>query len=238
MTTIVRRPMGDGEIKMGFELAKKISKEWIKLIERNGRVGSEVYGLKVVGRDKRGTIVRLGKDAFKILHDGRNSNNFGYETKGGSSLDVGGDIMQGCMFTSPADVSTATSLTFYVSTTAGVTKHVKAVLVLHSTLAIVPNGVGTPVDVPASSAGWKTSSFATPPTLIPNTEYVLMMIPDGTVTIYYSAGAVNQRHADGSNSYASPQDPTGAFQANDKVSIYCTYTPGGAAAGKMTVQVM
>jgi hypothetical protein len=65
-----------------------------------------------------------------------------------------------------------------------------------------------------------------------------MMIPDGTVTIYYTAGAVNQRHADGSNSYAFPQDPTGAFQANDKVSIYCTYTPGGAAAGKMMVQVM
>jgi hypothetical protein len=147
---------------------------------------------------------------------------FGYTTAGASTSNPVNDTMYGSVFTAPSDVLTATSLSFYVGVGTGFTAGIKGVLVLHSNLNIVTNGVGNAVS--ATGTGWQTSSFSSPPSLSPSTDYVLMLIPNFGILFYYDAGATNQGHYDTSNSYASPTNPTDATHNNNKYSIYCTYT--------------
>lgn len=152
--------------------------------------------------------------------------NFGYETGGGSEYAINADRLYGSLFTSPADAETATSLTFYVKHTAGC--NFKGVIVLHSNLNILTNGVGNPVAVQALD--WYTSTFATSPALSPSTGYVLMFIPDGNANYRCDAGDPDQEHDDTTNSYASPTNPTDIAHYAYKISVYCTYTATGVEA--------
>jgi hypothetical protein len=147
---------------------------------------------------------------------------FGYTTVGGSYVGFPTDFMVGSVFTSPADAGTANSLTFYVSADAS-GAFVKGVIVLSSNLTILTNGVGSAVAMP-TTAGWVTSTFSTPPSLSPNTDYVLMNVVGYVSYKFYYDTATNQGRVDTTNSYASPSNPTDALFNNNKYSIYCTYT--------------
>jgi len=97
-----------------------LSKELIREIERNLMIGSTINGMKVVSRDKHGTVVHLGGDSFKILHNGKNQNVFGnpligdpifgYETLGTLYVRGIGNTISGSIFTCPEN-GTAQSVT-------------------------------------------------------------------------------------------------------------------------------
>lgn len=149
---------------------------------------------------------------------------FGYGTVGASMDNGPGDnYFGGSLFTSPADAQTANSITAYIGGY-GDSTNAKGVLVLHSNLNIVTNGIGSVVNVPNTPSSWSTSSFSTPPSLSPNTGYVLMVIWETSFRLYYDTGAANQWHNDATNSYASPTNPTDAAHFTYKFSIYVTYT--------------
>ena len=152
---------------------------------------------------------------------------FGYTTAGATYRNFTGNMMELSLFTSPADVGTATSISgyFYCSTT----EYWKAIIVLHSSLNIVTNGIGT---ASLLGGGWRTSSFATPPSLTANTDYLIGGIPNPTGNAIYimaDAGSTDQEHRCFSNSYASPTDPSlHSYSHYDyKLSFYCTYTAVG-----------
>ena len=156
--------------------------------------------------------------------------NFGYEVAGGSETSAGVNEMQGSLFTSPADVDFANSISVYMSELSPT--QFKGIIVSHSDMHIITNGIGEATDLNTSypTYSWHTSSFSTPPSLSPNTEYVLMwVVGDCTSMIKYDTGDTDQGHDDDSNSFASPSDPTDAQHTDYKFSIYCTYTSGSAA---------
>lgn len=155
--------------------------------------------------------------------------NFGEEEAGGTQASIGGNKLRGSVFASPAGTNTATSITAYTYLGSG-TGYIKGVLVLESNLNIVENGVGgaaliTPTGWPPQ---WITSTFATPPSLTASTDYALTKITDVTTTIWYDAGTTDQEVRDGTNSYASPTNPTDASRYNICNSIYCTYEEAAA----------
>jgi len=148
---------------------------------------------------------------------------FGYETVGGSDYLNSGDEMDGSLFTSPADAGSADSISMYVKAATGPPRYLKGVIVLHSNMNILTNGVGVEVKG-NTTASWHTSDFSTSPDLSGNTEYVLMGVFSGGFLFYYDTGETDQGHIDETNNYDSPEDPTDATHNNYKFSIYCTYT--------------
>jgi hypothetical protein len=226
-----------------FKFPKKLPKKWIEEIERNGRVGSLVHGLKVVGKDKRGTIVHLGKDSFKILHNGKNQNvfgnplvggldpNFGYETIGADVIlcDSTHEYIRGSVFTI-TEAGTADSITVALRRAAAGSDKVKCAIYLHSDLSLVGATEERTLDL-TTTAIWYTFNFAAPkPSLTGNTEYVLVAWADYTAqTIYMArvAGNTDQSHRQdlAYNNFPNSLVPTHYAY---KDSIYCTYTTGGA----------
>jgi len=196
-----------------------------KLIDAEGKTAWADLSID----EKRGVLtITLPQDfldraAYPVVVDPT----FGYESAGGSTHGLSGNDMIGSKFTSPSDVDTAESLTFYVST--GVYTYAKGILVLSSDMTILTDGIGEPIQVPVSSPNWVTSTFTNPPSLQPNTEYYLMIICDNDFIFYWDSGETNQAAFDSTNSYTSPSDPTDAIFAPRKYSIYCTYTAGGGA---------
>ncbi|MFC1658223.1 right-handed parallel beta-helix repeat-containing protein [Candidatus Omnitrophota bacterium] len=151
--------------------------------------------------------------------------NFGYTTIGGSNFYAWADELDGYTFTSPPNAESANSISIYNGDTSG--GNFKGVIVLRSSLNIIANGVGNAAAVSAS-AGWSTSTFASPPALSPSTGYALMFINDFTGYPAWDSGAANQEVYDDSNSYSSPTNPTDAGFYDYKMSIYCTYTSSAA----------
>jgi hypothetical protein len=129
------------------------------------------------------------------------------------------------LFTSPADSEGAIipSIVWYGRTGSG-TGNAKAVLVLHSTLAII--AVSEAVSV-STTAQERTCTFSSPPTISANTEYVLMMIFSASTRFYYASGSTNQGHYDTSNSYTTPTNPTDAVHNNYKYCIRANYNAKG-----------
>jgi hypothetical protein len=145
---------------------------------------------------------------------------FGCTTQGSDYSSVNANTMYGSLFTSPSATVIAKSISFYGRSSSG-TANVKCLIVRHSDMQII--AVTNPVSV-TTTLQWRTATFSSPPTLSPNTEYVLMIIPDNTARFYYTTGSTNQGHNDASNSYSSPTNPTDASHNNYKYSIYCNYT--------------
>jgi hypothetical protein len=146
---------------------------------------------------------------------------FGYEGEGASAVSIGANEMYGAKFTSGA-AGLATSIKVYAAKIFS-NFNAKLVLVKHSDLTIVTNGVGSAVSIGA--LGWYESTFATPPAIEASTEYVLMMVVEAAGNIRYSAGDTDQAHDDYSNNYGTPTNPTDANHGTRKYSIYCIYTP-------------
>ncbi|MCK4528013.1 hypothetical protein KAW18_11645 [candidate division WOR-3 bacterium] len=134
----------------------------------------------------------------------------------------------GSLFTSPANIDKAQSFTAYMRTAAAA--NMKALLVLHSNLNIITDGIGAPVSLEGAPS-WSTSIFGTDPDPENSTEYVLMAVTSATGYLYYDFGDANQGHQDNTNSYSSPTNPTDATHNANEYSIYCTYTEGAPPAG-------
>ena len=134
---------------------------------------------------------------------------------------VSANYIYGSLFTSPADSegTTISSIVWYGRTSSG-TGNAKAVLVLHSTLAII--AVSEAVSV-STTAQERTCTFSSPPIISANTEYVLMMIFSASTRFYYASGSTNQGHYDMSNSYTTPTNPTDAMHNNYKYCIRANY---------------
>ena len=225
---------------MTFKFPKKLPKKWIEEIERNGRVGSLVHGLKVVGKDKRGTIVHLGKDSFKILHNGKNQNvfgnplvggldpNFGYETKGATEIQTAGNYLHATKFYCP-ESGTATSITAYIkfySTTQ------KVKFAIYTDNAGYPNtlvGYTEEGTIESGWDNWKTLNIVSGGSLSAG-YYWLVWWADGILYFYYDAGDTGQHVAKVSVTYDGfPSTfPSGGTSSARKYSIYCTYSTGGA----------
>ena len=134
---------------------------------------------------------------------------------------VTANYLYGSVFTSPADAGGATlqSITWY-GRGASVSGNAKAVLVLHSTLAII--AVSNVVAF-TTTAAERTCTFASPPTISASTEYVLMMVFSVSTRFYYEAGSTNQGHQDTTNSYTTPTNPTDATHSTNRYRISATY---------------
>ena len=151
---------------------------------------------------------------------------------GASWVESEDDVMIGTLFTSPANIDTAQSVSVYVKKVGTFSMYnfnIKNVIVLHSNLNIITNGIGGESAEVASTTGiWVLSDFATDPSPTTSTEYVLMTVQGGSAARFYLAydsGSANQGHVDTSNSYSpSPTDPTDATHNSNEYSIYCTYT--------------
>lgn len=171
---------------------------------------------------------------------------FGYTSLGASVLGPSQDKLYGSVFTSPSDMGTVSTIHHAIVSDLGTGRFFKQVVVLHSDLNIVTNGVSNataiPYDADQHADSFTSSSFATAPTLSASTDYILFVIhSDGDWSNYslYDTGSANQYHFDGSNSYTTPTNPTDAVHGDDnggpsnaKVSSYITYTAaGGGSSG-------
>ncbi|MEM3695165.1 MAG: hypothetical protein QXJ11_04325 [Candidatus Bathyarchaeia archaeon] len=144
---------------------------------------------------------------------------FGNTVQGSNYTTVGANVMYGSLFTSPPATVVAKNITFYGRSTSQ-TRNVKCLIVRHSDLKII--AITNPVSI-TTTAQWWTAIFPYPPTLTPNTEYLLMIIPNAQVRFYYTTSSTNQGYYDTTNSYASPTDPTDALNNLNRYSIYCNY---------------
>jgi hypothetical protein len=144
---------------------------------------------------------------------------FGSTATSSNYVNVNANTMYGSLYISPSAAVTVKSISFYGRSNSG-TANVKCLIVRHSDMQII--AVTNPVSV-TTIPQWKNATFSSPPTLSPNTEYVLMIIPDNQVRFYYTTGSPYQGHNDASNSYSSPTNPTDASHNNYQYSIYCNY---------------
>ena len=154
---------------------------------------------------------------------------------GGSWYECCAGAPMGTLYTSPANISTAQSVSTYLKEVYGdASFNMKGLIVLHSNLNIITNGIGNPVNIPTGDSGhWFTSVFGTDPSPAASTEYILMQINNGddwdygVASMAYDAGDANQGHEDWANSYASPANLVAVNHYNYEFSIYCTYTAAG-----------
>jgi len=197
-------------------------------------VGSETWADLLLDEPNGKLIITIDQDFLdNAVYPVSIDPNFGYETQAGTYKWFGGGYMYGDLHTSPAGNNNAVSISVWCHRY-GSAFDLKGVLVLHSNLNIVANGVGPPVEVPVSDA-WITSTFATQPSLSASTEYVLMVIPEcsgSDCCLYYDTGEADQGHQDYSNNYASPTDPTDAYHNTRLYSIYCTYEEAAGVTEK------
>jgi hypothetical protein len=145
---------------------------------------------------------------------------FGSNAESSNYVSVSANYMYGSLFISPPTTVIANSISFYANRGTSGTANVKCLLVRHSDMQIV--AVTNPVSV-TTTLQWRTATFQLPPVLSPSTEYILMIIPDNTIRLYYTTGSADQGHNDATNSYSSPTNPTDASHNNNRYSIYCNY---------------
>lgn len=177
-----------------------------------------------VGTQSNFTAQQYGPDSiYDILTEGNTesgSGSFG-SSSGSSYTTVSANQTLGSMFTSPEDSEGATisSISWYGRTSTG-NGNAKAILVLASTKEIV--AISDAVAYSAS-AKERTNTFASPPTISGNTDYILMMIFDVPTRLYYSSGTANQGYLDTTNNYYSPVNPIDATNNNNKYRIHAHY---------------
>ena len=147
---------------------------------------------------------------------------FGYDSEYGGVLLHGVDRLVGCIFTSPSGTGQSIEkITAEVYAESG-TVNIKAVIVDVDTMAIVSNGVSTPVTVTTTQHTWYDFSFSTRPEIEGDTDYCLMLIASGSFRFYYGSDSYTSKY-DNSNSYTTPQNPgTWSSQSNTGYSIYAT----------------
>jgi hypothetical protein len=158
---------------------------------------------------------------FATLTEGPISNpssSFGNPSSSGSSYtQISGSGSLGDSFTSGNLSSSVSSISFFGRSATG-TISAKA-LICDSTGLILTNGISNPASI-TTTAAWWTFTFASPPTINPNTTYWLMIIANGNVRLYYSSLTGGTSKSDSSNNYVSPTAPTDATSGIIQYRIY------------------
>ena len=151
---------------------------------------------------------------------------FGYTSIGATSDYTGANRLFGSWFTAPSDVYQAESITKYTREHNGQSgHHWKGLLVLRSDKTIIADGVTDPGELP-TTIDWVTVTYSTKPTLAAGVDYAICAVGEYAMDDRYDSEA-GKGLFDGTNSYASPTDPTDGSWYGYKISIYATYTTGG-----------
>lgn len=195
---------------MTFSFPEKLPKKWLKIV-----------------KDSRGTIVKTGRDSFKILHNGKNQDAFGYQDKGPSVVGLSPDIIFGCRPHACPSVGTATSITVYLEYWDTLPKIKCAIYKdLDNTLV----GYTEEWTLTAGWDGWKQFNIVWGGALIA-TNYILCVWVNNMVKTYQLDPAAGYYVAGDSDPYDGvfpdpcPWSAGKTWQSNKKPSIYCTYTP-------------
>ena len=128
--------------------------------------------------------------------------------------------MDGSVFTSPVDIEGATinSISVNLSNATGNFKGVIA----DTGEIILTNGITNSGTVSVDTRNWYVATYSTSPSLSNSTAYDLLYIADNAHTVWTDASGTECY--DSTNSYTTPQNPTGCSNYNNKISIYATYT--------------
>jgi hypothetical protein len=196
-------------------------------------IGNWVWGELNIDTDKGILSVTIPQEflddaVYPVKH--ASGLTFGYDTIGSSTEYQLTSDLYGSLFTSPSNISQVDSITYY-SQYAGSAWH-RGVIVLHSNLNIVSNGVSPEAYTNMTTADWRTRAYSSKPTLSTSTEYVLCVISIGMYG-YYNSGDANQGHYDGSNNEGTPSNPTDATHTTNKYSIYATYTASASGPANL-----
>lgn len=155
---------------------------------------------------------------------------FGYTSVGASTTGGNANELKGVPLTAPASGTLDSVSAWCAINSAG--NHVKCLLALASTGAILTNGIGAAVSIPTGTppASAAASTMASPPAITGSTAYIAALVLEGfTSRLYYDAGSAGDSYAE-TNDYASPAT-LGTTPGNDKVwSIFFTYTASGGAS--------
>lgn len=192
-------------------------------------------GLLVIEIDP--TFLKAGKPPFTL------DPTFGYESIGGSTQTMGGDTILGDHWTTPAGAITGTNWVchgYYKMHNGDATGNFKGVIYNNgSPFAKVTNGSGAASTQITDTAGWKTSAFATAPSVQDATQYHFGAIigneSEGVFDYYYDADVgIGMSFYQGTFSYASPpSNLNDATDVGDYVeSIYWTFDSGGGSTPK------
>lgn len=161
---------------------------------------------------------------------------FGYETKGGSAIDVGVNV-HGVKFTCTY-AGIAKSITLYCKQYSTSTPKMK--FAIYADNAGVPAAlVGYTEEWTLTSGwdNWKTLNIISGGDLTADTVYWLVFWPSATyLTVYYNAGDENQfaYKATAYNGFPNPF-PANPTYAGLKFSVYCTY---GAAYTQTVSEIL
>jgi hypothetical protein len=167
--------------------------------------------------------------------------NFGYETIGTGYYSSIEDYITGSVFTI-TEAGTADSITVALKyLTSAWTGKAKCAIYKHSDLSLVGATDERTITV-TNTYVWYTFNFSVKPSLTANENYILVVWGQsaaGGVRTPYDAGSADQMHYQ-SIVYGDFPNPLVPTHVANKVSIYCTYTVGGAPppAGGVLAQVM
>lgn len=218
---------------MPFKFPKKLPKEWIEQIERHGKLGSTFKGMKIVAKDKRGTVVKTGKDSFKILHDGENSENFGYDTTGGSSNSLK-DKIRGSWFTCPESGTAEKIVVYCKAWSSSYYGNAKCAIYKKSDDSLV--GSTQEVYIDWTDYAWTDFTFSDPKPSLANEDYYLVFWTENWSFITYDDE--DNKSGDDSEPYNGFPNPWNPVTGNCKYSIYCTYTTAGGQTYEINVDAV
>jgi uncharacterized protein DUF2341 len=165
---------------------------------------------------KPDTINQYG--SYKLSIYATYGTTMGNSSIGISSNGYSANWLGGLGVTAP-ETGTIASFTGYFDNWAGT--NIKGVLV-DSSLNIVTNGISGSEYTNSVNGEWMTFTFSTPPSVTTGQTYYLMAIGDSGFGYKYGPNSGNTKY-DTTNSYSSPQDPTGAASYDVNMSIYATY---------------
>jgi len=199
-----------------FSFPKKLPEKWRKILEK--KEGKSVKKFKVIGKDKRGLIVQTGKDAFKVLHNGKNADTFGYATKG---FNIGNSTnrITGSWFSCPS-AGTANSITVYLDED-GSLPLIKCAIYKKSDNSLV--GYTEQWEITSNYNDWKTFNIVSGGSLTA-VDYYLVVWSNDIVKTFFDT--VAGKGAYDSQAYGAFPNPWSITETTgEKYSIYCTYTP-------------
>lgn len=172
---------------------------------------------------------------------------FGYETKGGTATALAFyqkiPLVQtwnvlGSVFNLTAGSGTANNMTVYLKNTDSV-YGTSVECGMYFNLNQSKIQITNTTTLAASYDNWLLCDFATEPTLVINTEYILLAkstLPRTSgkcIYMYYNAGDANQGCSDIFDIWHDPYTDLG--YGTTKYSIYCNYTSSGAVTSTISV---
>ena len=104
-------------------------------------------------------------------------------------------------------------------------------IILDSSFNILTNGI-TPAQ--SSASGWVDLPYSTKPSVVSGNTYYPCVIHTGVSQMKYDGLISNTSRYDSTNNYATPQNAGCMTLSNVRISLYATYTAGGAVATSTT----